>query len=189
MKQLIILCILPINFHLSQWVLFFSSEKKYFPLYLIWVCSLIQQSEQMLNSPSWEKNRFVLLIRYQWCCILPNFLHMRIQCRRVHQQILCSQPRRESSSIFKAYINHIISLKNIENKEAKISDLCPWEWVQFKCGWIPTGIVKIKWQWTYKKVWNQSNLWLMREYMKNLPIISWPNDTERSIHFFPPQMP
>ena len=158
MKQLIILCILPINFHLSQWVLFFSSEKKYFPLYLIWVCSLIQQSEQMLNSPSWEKNRFVLLIRYQWCCILPNFLHMRIQCRRVHQQILCSQPRRESSSIFKAHINHIISLKNIENKEAKISDLCPWEWVRFKCRWIPTGIVKIKWQWTYKKVWNQSNL-------------------------------
>ena len=147
------------------------------------------KSEQMLNSPSWEKNRFVLLIRYQWCCILPNFLHMRIQCRRVHQQILCSQPRRESSSIFKAYINHIISLKNIENEEAKISDLCPWEWVQFKCGWIPTGIVKIKWQWTYKKVWNQSNLWLMREYMKNLPIISWPNDTERSILFFPPQMP
>ena len=181
---------LPNNFHLSQWVLLFFSEKKIFSsISNLSLFSHTTKSEQMLNSPSWEKNRFVLLIWYQWCCILPSFSHMRIQCRRVHQQILCSQPRRESSSIFKAYINHIISLKNIENKEAKISDLCPWEWVQFKCGWIPTGIVKIKWQWTYKKVWNQSNLWLMREYMKNLPIISWPNDTERSILFFPPQMP
>jgi hypothetical protein len=45
-----------------------------------------------MNSPSLETHRFVLLRLYQSCCILPNFLHMRIQCPRVHLEILCWQP-------------------------------------------------------------------------------------------------